>query len=125
MSDALNPLATEQTFFAALIAGNVSALGELLADEFTLVDVMRGMEISKPALLAALAAGQVKFEAITPSETRVRNFGPTIIVNGRTEMRGQAGEEVFTMHSRYTHVYVEQQGRLRLASAQGTPIADA
>jgi len=125
MKNGLNPLAAEQEFFGALSAGKIEVLEQLLVDEFILVDVMRGAEIGKPELLAALAAGYVKFDGIEPSETRVRNFGATAIVNGRTEMRGRAGEIAFAVRSRYTHVYVEQQGRLRLASAQGTQIVEA
>jgi hypothetical protein len=124
MTNKLNPLVAEQEFFQALITGNIEALNELLVDEFILVEVMRGAEISKPELLAAVGSGQVKFEAIEPSETRVRQFGATAIVNGRTEMRGRAGETAFAVRSRYTHVYVEQQGRLRMASAQGTQIVE-
>jgi len=124
MKNELDPLAAEQEFFGALIAGKVEVLDQLLIDEFILVDVMRGAEITKPGLLAAVASGQVKFESIEPSETRVRRFGSTAIVNGRTKMRGRFGESTFAVRGRYTHVYVEQQGRLRLASAQGTQIVE-
>ena len=124
MKNELDPLAAEQEFFGALIAGKLEVLDQLLVDDFVLVDVMRGGEITKPGLLAAVASGQAKFESIEPSETRVRRFESTAIVNGRTEMRGRFGESVFAVRSRYTHVYVEQQGRLRLASAQGTQILE-
>ena len=124
MKNELDPLAAEQEFFGALIAGKVEVLDRLLVDEFILVDVMRGGEITKAGLLAAVASGQAKFESIEPSEARVRRFGSTAIVNGRTEMRGRVGDAAFAVRSRYTHVYVEQQGRLRLASAQGTQIVD-
>jgi Domain of unknown function (DUF4440) len=90
MKNELNPLSAEQEFFSALIASKIQALDELLVDDFILVDVMRGAEITKPELLAAVASGQVRFEAIEPSGARVRNFGGTAIVNGRTEMRGRA-----------------------------------
>ena len=111
MKKELDPLVAEQEFFDALIAGKVEV-------------VMRGGEITKPGLLAAVASGQAKFESIKPSERRVRSFGSTAIVTGRTEMRGRFGESAFAVRSRYTHVYVEQQGRLRLASAQGTQIVE-
>lgn len=124
MNNELNPLVAEREFFGALIAGKVEVLDQLLVDDFVLVDVMRGGEITKPGLVAAVASGEAKFEGIEPSETRVRRFGSTAIVNGRTEMRGRFGESPFAVRSRYTHVYVEQQGRLRLASAQGTQIVD-
>jgi hypothetical protein len=124
MKNELDPLAAEQEFFGALLAGKLEVLDRLLVDEFILVDVMRGGEITKAGLLAAVASGQAKFESIEPSEARVRRFGSTAIVNGRTEMRGRVGDAAFAVRSRYTHVYVEQQGRLRLASAQGTQIVD-
>jgi ketosteroid isomerase-like protein len=124
MKAELNALAADREFFAALIGSKIEVLDELLVDDFILVDVMRGSEISKPALLAALASGQVKFESIEADEGRVRNFGSMAIVNGRTEMRLQAADSRLAVRSRYTHVYVEQKGRLRLASAQGTQIAE-
>jgi hypothetical protein len=124
MKNEANPLLAEQQFFDALIAGKIEVLDALLVDDFILVDVMRGAEITKPELLAAVASGLVRFEAIQPKGARVRKFGATAIVNGRTEMRGRAGDTAFTVRSRYTHVYVEQQGRLRMASAQGTQIVE-
>jgi Domain of unknown function (DUF4440) len=124
MKNELDPLLAEQEFFGALISGKIEVLDELLVDDFILVDVMRGAEITKPELLAAVGSGQVRFETIEASGARVRNFGATAIVNGRTEMRGRAGDTAFAVRSRYTHVYVEQQGRLRMASAQGTQIVE-
>jgi hypothetical protein len=37
-------------------------------------------------------------------------------------MRGRVGEAAFTASSRYTHVFVLQNGAWLLASAQGTQI---
>ena len=124
MKHEIDPLLAEQELFGALISGKIEVLDELLVDDFILVDVMRGAEISKPELLAAVASGQVRFEAIEPKGARVRKFGATAIVIGSTEMRGRAGDTTFAVRSRYTHVYVEQQGRLRMASAQGTQIVE-
>jgi hypothetical protein len=40
-------------------------------------------------------------------------------------MKMRFGGEVVSANSRYTHVFVKDSGRWRLASAQGTPIAAA
>jgi hypothetical protein len=56
MKNELNPWVAEQEFFGALIAGKVEVLDHLLVDAFILVDVMRGGEITKPGLLAAVAS---------------------------------------------------------------------
>ena len=53
----MNPLAADANFFNALIKADIPALDRLLADDFVLIDVMGGSEISKSALLAALDRG--------------------------------------------------------------------
>ena len=115
-------LSAEQAFFAALLAGDVTTLDRLLADDFQIVDVMRGGLTAKSELLAALETGSVRFLEIEPDETRVRMYGEAAVVTGRTRMRMSIGPEQAEVRSRYTHVYVWQSGAWRFVSAQGTPI---
>ena len=93
-----------------------------MADDFLLIDVMRGDEITKTALLAAIGSGQLKFEAIDPADSRVRLYQSAAVITGRTRMSGRFVETPFSAHSRYTHVFIEQQGQWRMAAAQGTQI---
>jgi hypothetical protein len=122
MKDELGPLAADREFFGALSRGSTEDLDRVIADDFILVEVMGGSEITKSSLLAAIQSGQLKFGPIEPTDVRVRVYQTTAIITGRTEMRGQFGETPFATKSRYTHVYVEQQGRWRLVAAQGTQI---
>ena len=123
MDTKLDPLVTERAFFSALLSGNIDSLDTILADDFLIVDVLAGREINKAMLLAAVGSSQVKFEAIDPVESRVRVYScDTAVVVGRTEMRFRAGESSFSFSSRYTHVFVMQDGSWQLASAQGTQI---
>ena len=121
----MNPLTIDKQFFAALIAGDIQVLDHFLVDEFILIDVMSGSEITKPAFLAFIGSGQIKFESIEPAENRVRLYQTTAIITGRTQMKGQLGEAPFAVSSRYTHVFVDQRGEWRLATAQGTQISPA
>ncbi len=123
MNDALDPLVTDRQFFSALMAGNVEDLQQILADDFIMIAVMGGSEVTKSSLLEAMESGQLKFEAVAPAEMRVRTYQTTALVTGRTEMSGRINETPFAIRSRYTHVYVEQQGRWRLVAAQGTQIS--
>jgi ketosteroid isomerase-like protein len=123
METKLDPLVTERAFFSALLSGNIDSLDSILADDFVMVDLLAGSEVTKPMLLAAVGSSQVKFEAIDPVESKLRIYSTdTAVVVGRTEMRFRAGESSFTFSSRYTHVFVLNDGGWQLASAQGTQI---
>jgi hypothetical protein len=112
----------ERQFFSSLILSDHIALDRILTDDFVLIDVLRGAEIDKTTLLEVVRSGQLKFETIEPSEVRLRLYSATAIVTGRTQMYGRFGDVPFTAHSRYTHVYIQQEAQWYLASAQGTPI---
>src|SRR4051812_9558072 len=107
------PLALERRFFDALLAADPRALDGVLTDDFVLVDVMRGGEITRATLLDAVGEGAIRFEGIDVLESRVRRYGSTAVVTGRTRMRGHAGAQPWSVHSRYTHVFVEKDGRWR------------
>jgi hypothetical protein len=122
MHNQSDPLAAEQQFFSSLIGSDVGALDQILGDDFLLIDVLTGSEVKKPALLAVLGSGQLKFEAIQPVESQVRVYGITAVITGRNQMSGRFGEMPFTAGSRYTHVFVREQSQWRLVIAQGTQI---
>ena len=118
-------LAAERRFFTGLMEADLAALESVLADDFVLIDVMQGAEIPRSALLALVVPRQLTFEAIDVVDSRIRRYGTAAVVTGQTRMRGRFGDQAFSAHSRYTHVYVEQEGRWRLVAAQGTQIQDA
>ncbi len=115
-------LAREREFFGALLAADTDALDRILAPDFMLIDVMSGGEITKPALVGVVGSRQLHFEAIDPIDTRVRHYGATVVVTGRTRMSGRFETTPFAVQSRYTHVYVRQEGSWQLVAAQGTQI---
>jgi hypothetical protein len=117
-------LAADDRFFTALLGADSAALDQLLVDDFLLIDVNSGSEVAKALLVPAVGSRQLTFEAIDADggARRVRRYGPTAVVTGRTQMRGHYAGAAWTAHSRYSHVFVEEQGSWRMASAQGTPI---
>jgi hypothetical protein len=123
MNDDSGPLAAERRFFIGLLDSNVEALDRVLADDFMLIDVMGGAEIRKAVLLDAIRSGQLKFETIERLDSHVRFYQTTAVVTGSTQMDGYFGATPFGAHSRYTHVFVEQQSEWRLVAAQGTQIS--
>ena len=57
-----------------------SGPNEILADDFVLVDVMSGSEISKLELLTVVGMGQLRFTKIDVVESRVRSYPGTAVV---------------------------------------------
>jgi hypothetical protein len=123
IEDQSDPLGVDRSFFTSLLEARIEALNRLLSDDFILIDVMSGSEITKSMFLSVIESGQLQFAAIEPLNPRMRLYGKTAVINGQTQMSGQFGEMPFTVKSRYTHVYVDQQGQWRMVVAQGTQIS--
>jgi ketosteroid isomerase-like protein len=112
----------DQQFFDALLAADTTTLDELLADDFLLIDVVRGAEITKNTLLAGVALNMVHFDSIAAHDQQVRYYGDTAIVTGWTEMRMSFEQQSMEVRSRYTHVFFRREDQWRLVNAQGTQI---
>ena len=119
---AANVLAAEDAFFAALLAADRSALDELLTEDFALVDVLAGQVVPRVALLDLVGSGELVFLRIDrPADDIAIRYRPGVaVVVGRTVMTMRVPGTEVTAHSRYTHVYVLEDGRWRLLAAQGT-----
>ena len=118
-------LAAENRFFSALLDGNGEALRAVLTPDFVLIDVMTGSEIPGSVLVDLVGGGRLVFDTIERMDSRVRPYGAAVgVVTGQTRMHGRYQDQAFAAHSRYTHVYVNVDSGWRLASAQGTPIAE-
>jgi ketosteroid isomerase-like protein len=112
----------DRSFFTMLIEANVEALGQLLADDFTIIDILSGSIAGKAPLLAAVSSGQVKFTSVDALESTARTYGTAAVVTGRTHLKGDMAGTPFDLSSRYTHVYPNQEGVWQLVAAQGTRI---
>lgn len=121
----MSPIDADAAFFSSLVDADAPALRALLTDDFVLVDVMRGGVIPGAALVDVVGSGEMVFESVERiGDPQVRTYGAAAVVVGETRMHGRFGAEPFAAHSRYTHVFVPDGERWRLASAQGTPIVE-
>jgi ketosteroid isomerase-like protein len=115
---------TDDAFFAALLAADTDALDELLAQDFVIVDVVRGGITSRETFIAAIREALAEFSEIDVAERSIRSYGDAAVIIGRTRMRGKIADESFVVQSRYTHVVVSDGESWRLVSAQGTRIPE-
>jgi ketosteroid isomerase-like protein len=114
-------LLAEERFFAALNDGDREALENVVAEDCVLIDVLTGSEVPRSDFVHLVGSGRLVFESIERLGARVRWYGGTAIVTGQTRMSGRFDKQTFQVRSRYTHVYAEDRGGLRLVNAQGTP----
>jgi len=118
--------AAEEAFFAGLLAGDATALEQVLAEDFVLVDVLNGDVVPRIGLLEALRAGDLAFLSVARDEAEVliRHRPGVAVVVGRTRMAMRYLGVQAAAGSRYTHVYVHDGQRWRLLTAQGTRLSD-
>ncbi len=88
---------------------------------------MAGQVASRDDILGAIGNGDLRFVDVARDrgEVSMRVHDDVAVLVGRTRMRMDFLGNEASVSSRYTHVFVRDDERWRLMSAQGTPIAEA
>jgi uncharacterized protein (TIGR02246 family) len=107
---------------AAQLAGDAGTLEQMITDDFTVIGP-RGFILGKQEWLAGFITGDLKFESLDWSESKVRMFGDSAIVTGRDKQRVTYQGQPQAMDLRAMLVFVKQRDEWRLAAAQFSPIA--
>jgi len=80
---------------------------------------------SKQEFLDAITSDKLVIEPYTVQEERVRWYGNTALITGRTDMHGSWDGKPFRSHYRFTDTYVhEADGRWRVVNVQTTEIPE-
>lgn len=96
--------AAHQRWFDGLRAGDVTALGTLLADDMTFHSP-GGTSTTKAQFLDNIRAGRLKYESIAPEDLRLRAHGGTAILTGRVTIRYRWQDAPVLERLYYTAVY--------------------
>ena len=70
----------------------------------------------KPQVILDFTSGDLKFQSITTDDVQVRVYGNTAVETGRSIMNGQDKGQTVPRDTRFTRVWVKQQGRWRLVA---------
>lgn len=107
----------------ATLKNDIKANDRLLADNWLNVNP-DGSITSKAKLMELLKDGSFKIMSIDNDEVKVRVFGESAVVTGRsTTKRAGQGNEVVTRQVRFTRVYARRRGRWQVVSAHNTLIS--
>jgi ketosteroid isomerase-like protein len=99
----------------AQIAADAAALDRLYAEDFIGVGPS-GTVRTKAQVLSDFTSGTLKFQSITTDEVQVRVYENTAVETGPSTMVGQDKGKAVPRDTRFTRVWVKQQGRCRLVA---------
>ena len=91
------------------------ALDRIYADDFIGVGPS-GTVRTKAQVISDFTSGELKFQSITTDEVQVQVYGNTAVETGRSTMNGQDKGKAVPRDTRFTRVWVKQQGRWRLVA---------
>ena len=99
----------------AQIGADAAALDRIYADDFIGVGPS-GTVRSKKQVILDFTSGTLKFQSITTDEVQVRVYENTAVETGLSTMDGQDNGKAVPRNTRFTRVWVKQQGRWRLVA---------
>ena len=99
----------------AQIHADATALDRIYAADFIGVGPS-GTVRTKPQVILDFTSGDLKFQSITTDDIQVRVYGNTAVETGRSTMNGQDKGKTVPRNTRFTRVWVKQQGLWRLVA---------
>jgi len=105
----------------AVLHGDVAALDRMTSDDYTFI-TLRGEMRTKSEILKGFASGSFHYESREVSDLKVRVYGGTAIVTGRSVQKGMENGKDYSGDYRFTRVYVKQKGHWVTVALQTTLI---
>ena len=99
----------------AQIGADALALDRIYAADFIGVGPS-GTVRTKPQVISDFTSGTLKFQSITTDEVQVRVYGDTAVETGLSTMIGQDKGKTVPRDTRFTRVWVKQEGNWRLVA---------
>jgi uncharacterized protein (TIGR02246 family) len=99
----------------AQIGADALALDRIYADDFIGVGPS-GTVRTKAQVISDFTSGDLKFQSIVTDEVQVRVYENTAVETGLSTMSGQEKGKAVPRDTRFTRVWVKQEGRWRLVA---------
>ena len=122
-NDVLELNQIQQRLIKAWVNHERETIDELLADDWTVTDPA-GRHLTKAEVLTEFDTGERKLESGTIDDVKVRLYGETAVVTGRTLATGSYQGTSVSVKLRFTDVFVKQNGNWRAVASHATLIAE-
>src|SRR5206468_8801279 len=105
----------------AVLHGYITALDRMTSDDYTF-STLRSELRTKSYILKGFASGSFHYDSRQISDLKVRVYGDTAVVTGRSVQKGMENGKDYSGDYRFTRVYVKQKGRWVTVALQTTLI---
>jgi ketosteroid isomerase-like protein len=107
----------------AVVRADVATLEAQTSDDYTLINA-NGQLSGKSDTMNAIKSGNIKLTSNELSDLKVRLYGNTAIVTGRSASKGTIGGMEIKGPILFTRVYVKTNGRWQSVAFQQTPVVN-
>jgi uncharacterized protein (TIGR03067 family) len=104
---------------AATLKADVAFLERVLHEDYVHLRP-RGTTEDRAQYLENRKTGRVAYEVLDWDEVKVRLYGDTAIVTGRSTIKGKDQQGAIDQQQRWTRVFLRREGRWQLVHFQGT-----
>jgi ketosteroid isomerase-like protein len=106
---------------AAVVKADVAMLEGVTSDDYILINA-NGQMSDKATTMGDIKTGKIKLTANEVSDMKVRVYGDTAVVTGKSSAQGTVGGRALKGPVMFTRVYVKANGKWRSVAFQQTPI---
>jgi ketosteroid isomerase-like protein len=111
----------EHRLVKAWLDGDRKTVDSILAPDWSVID-LTGHVLTKAEVLEQFGSGERKIDSGSVDDLKVRIFGETAIVTGRSTLEGSYKGQHASVVQRFTDVFVKRNGRWQVVSSQGTQV---
>lgn len=108
---------------AAVVKGDMAMVEKQTSDDYTLINA-DGQMASKQQMIEAFKSGKSKLSMNDLSDMKVRVYGNTAVVTGKSKVNGMMNGKDATGSVIYTRVYVKKGGHWQSVALQQTRISE-
>src|SRR5262249_43315883 len=105
----------------AIVKADIAFLERVLHEDYIHIRP-RGTVENRAQYLENRKTGRVDFELLVADEIKVRLYGDTAVVTGRSTAKGKDSQGGIDEQRRWPRVFLRREGRWQLVHFQGTPI---
>jgi ketosteroid isomerase-like protein len=110
----------EQDRAQAVVKGDAATLEKLTADDYMFIDRF-GNVSDKASTMSRIKSGDIKLTSNELSDLKVRVYGNTAVVTGKSETKGTVGGRDTSGPVLFTRVYVKKNAKWQAVQFQQTP----